>query len=1600
MFRRMLAHRGQLPPGSEIGSMFAQSVDERATATPPPGGMVQSIEQSPHSKELADYAKLVKEMQSHFDTYRQETATDHTSLKQQVDKLARDKSELQGEYARCSGRLTLAHERYELLQSNFAMLKAENGELQKRSQSLAETAAKQDLRTQQVAEELVEAKSLADSMRNENANLKAERELWKKIEARISEDNRSLMDERGRLNKMISDLQNLQNERELTESENRRRLQSRAESLESELQSVKRKLDDEIEDSKKAALRREYEQEQSRTRIDDLVKSLGNTREELVEAKTQRDHLQARVDEMKIELQNAEERAQALQPRPTPRANSGNEAGESATNGDGLSREQELAIEISDLKRDLELARGEVETAKAHVEQYKAISQASEEELQSLNETNDQYREEMDQIFAEKDAKIRDLGQRVEEISSELATTNQELSEVRRTSEEASSKFNEQKQILESEISRLRDESERYRETAKLHQEDLKAQAEIAQQAQQSYEVELMKHGEATKNLRDMRDEYNKLKTEVAEIKAQAEASRTTLAQSEDHWTETRERYERELTELRSRNDDVKAQNKILHQQLENVSSQIAGLKQSRVSIAGGEDEEAASSQSPGIENLQEVIRYLRQEKEIVDVQYELSIQEAKRLKQQLDHTHNLLDQTREKLNAERQSQADKDQSAMSHSKLMQTINELNLFRESSVTLRNEARQAQAQLAGKVKEVDDLMNQIQPLQARVREAENELETKEGEFQLLQQDRDRWQKRTQDILQKYDRVDPAELEAFKTQIDSLQTERDQLLAEKQPLQDKIDAFDDRLRQAEELSNQRREALITQFKERSKKLSGQIREKDSDNQAISKQRDELQDQLTAVQQELEATKAARDEAIANAKSAGTEMQNGIEDGQVDESNIPGFSAEEKADMEARLAAAEAKANEEANRAIALHIQVDSLQSKIRELEKQIAELHERIASANAQLAQVQADAQASANQTTNTETETIEKLKEELAAAQHEADDLRTSAAIATSIGATTDDGTKSVADQVTEQVASIRTELEAHHAERVKQAEEQFQGRADKMKKVLSNKLTEGKEAIRQQLRKEHEEAMEHLKSEHEAEIHRLKSEHEAKVDRIRQEAQATIAQIKQDSTTTSADDSQKPSDATEPASPVKAEAKPSGDWKPSESEIKDLIAHNSVVKSIVTRNVQKKLSEEKETLVTKVKEEQEKVLEEKLEEARKQAEKQKASAVEMEGKRQSLKLNMAENRLKSAMAKIEVVEQAAKDTPQRPVGEVWEIAKNAKPAPAQASQPTPPTQPSQPTLPQPAQQTQPPTGPQTQTQPQPGVFGRPSISQGTFSQQGQQPPSQPNQQGMFGRPSQPMGQQNQAQQAQQAQQPGQPRVQNPFQANTSIPQMQQFQGPPVNTPAASISIGGIPRPGFQGQQMAPNAMRPGSPAQQQFAAQQAQQHPSNNARPPQQQPGAFGTGPGALRGILGQQGQTAIPRGGGIPRPGGRGQGNQSQQSQQNQPQGQGISIQGQGQSQPPRGSGARRGQGRGGQGGAQNIQTINLPNQQGQSSPGGRGGGMNPGAKQFIPGGNGATDGGAGRGQKRAREDGGEAGDANHQGGKRARGGGGGGGN
>ncbi|KAH0544558.1 hypothetical protein FGG08_001330 [Glutinoglossum americanum] len=1556
MFRRMLQHRGQLPSDADLGSLFGQSVPP---ATPSRGGLVPTVEHSPNTKEAAENASLLRELQAHFDSFREEAATDRRTLKDQTERLSRERGELQAQLARVNSQLTLATERFEMLQANYDMLKNENAELQKRSQILSESAAKQDVRTQQVAEDLVEAKSMIESMRTEAANLKAEKTLFKSIEQRMSQDNESLRNERARLNTLIANLENLQNQRELSETEMRNRLESQRQTLESELQTTRRKLEAEVEEGKKAALRKEYDSQQNQKRIDDLVATLGTIREELVATKTMKDHLQARVDELAIELKSAEEKVQALHPRPTLRSNANvnTEAGENDVDEDALSREQELTIEISELKRDLELATAQVEALKVDVGNYKDISQAAEDGLQSINETHDQYREETDRVIEEKDSKIRDLEQRVEEITSELTNTNAELSAVRAEAAEKARRTEEDKSSLGAEIARLKDEGERYIMTAQFHQEDLRTQATIAQEAQVNYERELVKHADAAKALQKIRGDYNELKTRDMGLQIEAEAAKAALAQSQDNWDDMQKNFEKELSEMRARRDDLISQNKLLHQQLEAFGSQVAALQQNRASHVDAEGEGTPGGTPSGTDNsvddFREIIRYLRREKEIVDVQYELSIQESKRLKKQLDHTQSQLDETRLKLEQERRSQADIGRSSAAHKDLMEKLNELNLIRESSVTLRNEARVTRGQLEEKSRKVEELLTQIQPLESRVRELENQLEIKNGEMKLLQEDRDRWQQRNQQILQKYDRIDPAEMESLKERIAALQKERDELSTEKQgfaALKEQVDTIHEQIRIAQEEAiapwRQRQEKLIEQTKERLRNIRSQLTEKVTEYEAVVKEKENLELQLSATRQELEAVKSRRDEAHADAISSQPLRQapapeavthNGFEEGQVaeDHQQYAKLSEQERKIFEEKIALAEAEAREKEEKVRRLQDVSVTHEQKIEGLNREVVsldrlnypllmliylflqqtEVRGRLEIANSQLAQLEKSRQnvEATSQMDTESTEAVEKLRRDLSAAQREVEALKTEAAIQQTIGnVSMDENSKPLAEQISDRVDAIKSDLETKHNERIQDLEGTYIRRTEHMKNQLNKKLHESRAQNSleiEKLRAEHQQETNDLNAQHQKEVERLNNRLQEEIERVKKEESRFEEQKRAISTqqpqTVASTEAGHPANIKSEALDVQIQPQ---DWSP--TQVKDFIASNATAKDILQRNVQSKLARERETLVARIKEEESKLTEakleeaqrsveaikERLEEAQKNIEAVKEKAVAMESQKSKVKISMAENRAKQAQAKIEVVEKAATEEPQKPVVEVWAIAKLAKP---------------------------------------------PSLL----------PPQGDAQTGSFGRPQQPQGQQ--------------------------APQTSVFGKP-------TLPLTQTPDPAAEGSEQAQQQKQPTS-------MQFPQNPPSSSlpSKPPPSQQNA-GTGPGALRSILGA-GQSAIPRGGGGVGRGQQGRRGSSQQNQgqnqnQNQSQppqsfqqpqqlfqaqqfhpGQNLNQRGGNQTNLPRGGGNRGG--RGGRGGSsQNVNTGTggMRNNSPGNSPGSARGGLNAGARQFVP-----------QGNKRPRDDG-----------------------
>lgn len=97
---------------------------------------------------------------------------------------------------------------------------------------------------------------------------------------------------------------------------------------------------------------------------------------------------------------------------------------------------------------------------------------------------------------------------------------------------------------------------------------------------------------------------------------------------------------------------DLSSQNAILHQHLESVSSQATRIQQVSDASANATAEEGDATEDVDtkLSELRSVVSYLRREKEIVDLQLELSKQENVRLKSQIEHLSQSLEETRTSL--------------------------------------------------------------------------------------------------------------------------------------------------------------------------------------------------------------------------------------------------------------------------------------------------------------------------------------------------------------------------------------------------------------------------------------------------------------------------------------------------------------------------------------------------------------------------------------------------------------------------------------------------------------------------------------------------------------------------------------------------------------------------------------------------------------------------------------------------------------------------------------------------------------------------------------------------------------------------------------
>ncbi|KAF4577004.1 hypothetical protein EYR36_004990 [Pleurotus pulmonarius] len=718
-------------------------------------------------------AKELEEVQHQFEAYRTEMSVDSVRLREEVVEAQRESGRLGAELAKAHAKIEFLTERQRMSQEQFAMHSRELETATKRNQQLYDQWTRMDIECARATEDLQIAHGHLEQLRTECANLRAEKKIWESVQSRLLQENKTLAMERSHLSDLMTNVQKMHNDLERSGENDRRRLESQLQHLESQTQDLRTQVNQERDTVRHITLQKDIELKELHNRIDRSVLELSKTRESLVGAETSKKHLEERVEELTKNLQGSVEKLSVYERRTTTAD------GTAPIVDPSLSREQQLEVEVAELRSSLKIVEVDLATARSHVQQFQEISEANEAALASLNGTYDDYKASTEAQIARQDSERIALEEKLKIAQEELSQLRTTYAELQKTLESERTAWLNDKKTLEDTIVDM-STSEKSSESDRTSREnEYRQQEQRAKAAEERYSNEVVAHAESIKAIDNLRKELSTAQGTARENATLAETAKANLKTSEESWKHQKGALDKEVASLKARCEDLSSQNTILHQHLESVSSQAARIRQTADAAPASSDGEAGDDADAKLSELRSVVAYLRKEKEIVDLQLELSKQENARLKTQIDHLSQNLDETRKTLSEERERALEATASASQHAELVERINQLNILRESNATLRADCEAHAKRSRDLEAKLQKLSSELDPAKEQARIARAELEASEAHVKRLQEESGKWKERNSQLLSKYDRIDPAEVQALKDEIEQLKTAKAQL-----------------------------------------------------------------------------------------------------------------------------------------------------------------------------------------------------------------------------------------------------------------------------------------------------------------------------------------------------------------------------------------------------------------------------------------------------------------------------------------------------------------------------------------------------------------------------------------------------------------------------------------------------------------------------------------------------------------------------------------------------------------------------------------------------------------------------------------------------
>ncbi|PVV05408.1 hypothetical protein BB560_000072 [Smittium megazygosporum] len=444
--------------------------------------------------------------------------------------------------------------------------------------------------------------------------------------------------------------------------------------------------------------------------------------------------------------------------------------------------------QIKELKLEIDKSQKTAQTWEQRAAMFKEMANGLEVSLEDLKATYQEFKDSSQATISKLETQVAEYQDTEKNNVNEIAN----LKEHNKKLEDESADQKTQIEKLKSDYATL---EEQFKTSVSTLQEELYRQKNISMESQDLYQKELIVHAKQVEASLALRAQITELKNNIESLKSQLAQTEGEKVGLESELKTERDLSKAKISGLEERSKQLERQNDVLLTTL-GVSSVESIINGYSSKADGGSNLNEGESNFEGgqinVENvsaLGEVVMFQKQERDVAIARAEALSYEVDRLKAQLERTQKQLDDSRMELSKfteeQQPSSIDNIRAGIIHLTESQEIewkerlNEASILRESNSSLRQQLSSMSAEVTRLENGVATLRENYNSQSLNFISITSELDQRKREIQILEESNASWQKRNEQILAKYQRIDPVEHEELKVKAEELQTTCDSL-----------------------------------------------------------------------------------------------------------------------------------------------------------------------------------------------------------------------------------------------------------------------------------------------------------------------------------------------------------------------------------------------------------------------------------------------------------------------------------------------------------------------------------------------------------------------------------------------------------------------------------------------------------------------------------------------------------------------------------------------------------------------------------------------------------------------------------------------------